>query len=646
MPDFDGNIEPAAEWADIPRLSTTAIALGGEFGAMNAQAVAIAKRLNFLDEEKASLDAMAASTGGALVKTKQAGAGAVDRSIESKLRDGASVKDNGAIGDAVTNDSAAISSTLTDYSFTDAPPASYILSGVVIPTASRGLLLRGDFYSPSDNVAVLSYTADTSRTHVKTLSGGGSVQGNGHTGVTGVKIGSLTNNPSPGAHEAVLYMSIRDLKISGCDTGLYSVVSMEHSYDNVILKSCVVGMELYSDVFNGGGNANAYRAMRAQSCTVGIIVRSFAAFPLHNNAFDSLLLQENSTCGFYAKGYSVAGAVAGLAIRNVHVESNGLGAATVVRDGDTIKRSDFHLVQTTATISDSDIASSLSPMLIAETYSVVHAENLTGYGNPNGKVYDPDDTSAVYESGLAITVGIKKIESYGFLPRVGSMAVIGSPKMAIGTQYRNDSAMDNPAIPTLDNTTGAVAVSNEYKAQLGIVSSLQFAASVGNTGTNRNYWYGGAGTAGEYCLMSFIVMSNADTVIRAIAEFDAAHKSFDISLKANTPRRIIITGQQPGTTGMQLYLYPLDSVGAVLSFKAFQYLHTTDVSVISRAYNEGHCGVKKPEYESCTPLPTTSGTPNGYIVWKPVAAAGASPGDINTATSGAPVWKALPAVAA
>lgn len=49
MADFDGNINPPeAEWADIPQLSTQAKALGGAGGPMNAQAVAIAKRMNAL----------------------------------------------------------------------------------------------------------------------------------------------------------------------------------------------------------------------------------------------------------------------------------------------------------------------------------------------------------------------------------------------------------------------------------------------------------------------------------------------------------------------------------------------------------------------------------------------------------------------
>lgn len=50
MADFDGIISPSPDWADIPSLAKDAVALGGASGAgaMNAQAVALTKRTNYL----------------------------------------------------------------------------------------------------------------------------------------------------------------------------------------------------------------------------------------------------------------------------------------------------------------------------------------------------------------------------------------------------------------------------------------------------------------------------------------------------------------------------------------------------------------------------------------------------------------------
>lgn len=63
MSDFDGNIDPPASWADVPSLSTEAAALGGTGGPMNAQAVALVKRVKQLRDEKASLDDLAVVEG-------------------------------------------------------------------------------------------------------------------------------------------------------------------------------------------------------------------------------------------------------------------------------------------------------------------------------------------------------------------------------------------------------------------------------------------------------------------------------------------------------------------------------------------------------------------------------------------------------
>ncbi|GAA5234643.1 DUF2158 domain-containing protein [Verticiella sediminum] len=86
---FDGVIDPPGEWADIPQQSEEAPSLGGAAGPMNAQALAIAKRLN----------ALHGMGGAGLLDFAMSYAGAQARSIDAPLYDQELlVTDFGAVG--------------------------------------------------------------------------------------------------------------------------------------------------------------------------------------------------------------------------------------------------------------------------------------------------------------------------------------------------------------------------------------------------------------------------------------------------------------------------------------------------------------------------------------------------------------------
>lgn len=68
-PNFDGVIDPTAEWADVPQASTEMLLLGGSGGPLNAQALALAKRTKFLKEQA---EQNAADVSGVLARTDRA----------------------------------------------------------------------------------------------------------------------------------------------------------------------------------------------------------------------------------------------------------------------------------------------------------------------------------------------------------------------------------------------------------------------------------------------------------------------------------------------------------------------------------------------------------------------------------------------
>lgn len=93
----------------------------------------------------AALVALAASNGSSLVGFTQSGTGAVATTVQAKLRETVSVKDFGAVGDGVANDTAAIQAACTSAKTVtfESSADNYLVTGTITLSNGTTLLLRG-----------------------------------------------------------------------------------------------------------------------------------------------------------------------------------------------------------------------------------------------------------------------------------------------------------------------------------------------------------------------------------------------------------------------------------------------------------------------------------------------------------------------
>ena len=113
----------------------------------------------------AQLDAISAAGGSSLVGFQQAGTGAVVRTAQDKMREVVSVKDFGAVGDGVADDTAAIQSAINSGKSVHFPAGDYLISAQ-INVATPGQKIFGDGWGGAD-VATKAMTRITSSADIK-----------------------------------------------------------------------------------------------------------------------------------------------------------------------------------------------------------------------------------------------------------------------------------------------------------------------------------------------------------------------------------------------------------------------------------------------------------------------------------------------
>ena len=238
----------------------------------------------------------------------QAGSGAVQRTVQSKLRDVVSVKDFGAVGDGVADDTAAIQAAIT-YAKTLVAPRLIIDNGTYLTSGTLS------FDLPNYSTMEFLGTIRTATGNPAVRIGSASTNPFGYR-VTGIKVERLTTDTTNGSvgvqirNVVASYIDIR--RVTGFQDGVlcyadqgnggisYNEIHLGFLHDNrynLHLQAVGVGGYVNENVFVGGtfNHSSGYPAVS----TVNIWI-DYATYRNNNNRFICPSLEDNSTLGVAA----------------------------------------------------------------------------------------------------------------------------------------------------------------------------------------------------------------------------------------------------------------------------------------------------------------------------------------------------------
>lgn len=305
------------------------------------------------DNVTASLASLAASSGSSLIGFLQAGTGAVARTVQAKERDIISVKDFGAVGDGVTNDTSAVQAAITYAAPLGKsiylPAGTYKVTSTLIKAQSNyGLNMYGDGAA----LTRISYTTGAAGTPaIRVVGGSGylcnaSIEGIGFDGNASNTWGiEIQGQCGQRAYRCEFGTNLRGMVFHNSAASSFTEYSTATDCD--FMSTCVTAVEYKitsgNDSFNGSGFAGNCTVVTGGTGAVVIVGAGCLPYnaPLSlqcwNTAAATLIQNLNTTalnCSWYG---------------DIRLESIGAGTLTLATNANSLTRTFFtgHVISLT-----------------------------------------------------------------------------------------------------------------------------------------------------------------------------------------------------------------------------------------------------------------------------------------------------------
>ena len=567
-------------------------------------------------------------------------ANAVAETVSAKLSETVSVKDFGAVGNGVANDTVAIQNAINAGISSGRsiyiPAGTYKVTSALTVNGPLGFKIYGDgttsiIQATNFTGSVISIAPQSGYPFYDYIIEDIKVQNSAiYSGQFG--IGCITGMAG---------LRMKGVYVSKMDVGFYFHGVQFCSNIGICASQCNVGMNLEGDVVGGSGNNNSFYDSWFWGNAVGCILHANGSvYGMSNNIFVNLVIQVNSVCGFYCNGQG------GNTIDNCIPEQNGEGASTYTFNGLTttsvISNSNFQLVNSNLFLRNCTVGGALPVQsTILSNNSSLNMQDC----NTGNFVPVVDSTSALNFTGTWGGPGNElniMCNSLPILSDSNSTAFLSAPMLVETSSLPNDAiAYGGPNVEYgYDSGLGGSATfTNLTDAQMGYVSNYAFSASgqYGAFSVSSGY-----ATIGTKIALSFLVKSSSSTASFVI-NFGQSTVSKTLKIPANVWCRVTLIGTTTVASrgGFVTITSDTSTIGANLSFCKIHAMTNPTATNLGNFVKFGlyNPGIFKARYFKLSAIPTVGTWAVGDLVYNTAPVSGGYVGWVCT-TAGTPgTWK-------